>query len=162
MLLLTKLNKIDIKNSKHFMLLLCCFLGGVSLYPLLSDKVEYNEKLFIFVWAIIMLILLVIYTLLLNKYHIISHSLFWFFYFISIFFINSYQGKIFLLLLSLSVIMCWQYFMSIGRSGCPLVELYDRSSYNTSLKDIGSIINNVIYIYSGYLIIDIFIMPLVI
>ena len=154
----TLFNFIDIKNAKHLMLLLCFFITSITMCCLLNKNVEYNEKLFIGIWMISMVILMVLFTLLLNKYHVYSHCLFWIFYIISIFFIKSYHGKITLLLLSLSILTSWYYYKSLGRSGCPLKELYDSSSTNP-LKKL-SLINNVIYIYTGYLFIDIFYGPL--
>ena len=122
------LNSIDMKNSKHLMLLLCFFITAITLSCLLNKNVGSKEKLFIGIWMITMVILMVIITLLLNKCHVYSHCLFWIFYIISIFFIKSYHGKLTLFILSLSILSSWYYYKSLGRSGCPLKELYDSSS----------------------------------
>ena len=153
-------NSIDMKNPKFLTLLLCFFNISITLYFLLNKIIDYNEKLFIGIWIIMMVIFMVIITLLLNKYHVYSHCLFWIFYIISIFFIKSYHGKLTLFILSLSILSSWYYYKSLGRSGCPLKELYDSSSCNPLQKL--NIINNIIYIYTGYLFIDIFILPLII
>jgi hypothetical protein len=152
--MLELLNNNERENSKNLMIKFFIVIGIISLYPLSSNNVKINEKIFISIWTGILTIFLLIGSLLLNKGYFYSHSLFWFFYLISIFFIKSYEGKIFLLILSVSVIMCWHYYTSLGKSGCPLLDLYDRSNYNTSVVKYGSMVNNLIYVYTIYLLVD--------
>ena len=67
-------NSIDMKNPKHLTLLLCFFNISITLYFLLNKNIDYNEKLFIGIWIIMMVIFMVIITLLLNKYHLYSEK----------------------------------------------------------------------------------------
>jgi len=147
-------NNNERENSKNLMINFFIVIGIISLYPMTSKNININEKIFISIWAGTLTIFLLIGSLLLNKGYFYSHSLFWFFYLISIFFIKSYEGKIFLLILSVMIIICWNYFTSLGKSGCPLLDLYDRSNYNPSLVKYGSMVNNLIYVYTIYLLID--------
>lgn len=147
-------NKIERENSKYFMIKFFVIIVIISLYPLTSNNVKSKEKIFISIWVSTLTVFMLIGSLLLNKGYFYSHSLFWIFYLISIFFIKSYEGKIFLLILSISVIICWYYYKSLDKSGCPLLDLYDQSNYNTSLLKYGAMVNNLIYLYTIYLLVD--------
>jgi len=148
------LDKIDIRNPKHYLIIFFIFIVLVSFYPLLSNNVDYCEKLFLGTWLSSLTILMFIFSLLLNKYHTYAHSLFWFFYMISIFFISSFEGKVLLLVLSLSIIGSWSYFKSLGKSKCPMANLYDRSKCNKIYNRVGNMMNNVIYLYAIIIVFD--------